>query len=132
MVGQSSRRFNSFSLRLLLFIILSLGIVAIVFYLGKVKENFINGEKPKIVLYFTTWCPHCKAFMSEWNKVTVAAASLGVSAVSIDGDKSKKLVAKKNIDGFPTIRLEKDGKEIEYDGPRTADGVINFVKSKMA
>jgi hypothetical protein len=35
------------------------------------------------------------------------------------------------IQGYPTIKLFVDGKASEYDGPRNADGIIDFMLRKF-
>lgn len=35
------------------------------------------------------------------------------------------------IQGYPTIKFFVDGKPTDYDGPRTADGIVDYVLRKF-
>jgi len=47
---------------------------------------------------------------------------------AIDGSAEKTDI---QVQGFPTIKLFVDGKVSEYDGPRTADGIVDFMLRKF-
>lgn len=35
------------------------------------------------------------------------------------------------ISGFPTIKFFNEGKMTDYDGPRTGDGIVDFILKKF-
>jgi protein disulfide-isomerase/protein disulfide-isomerase A1 len=52
-----------------------------------------------------------------------------VAIGKVDATEEKELATKYNIKGFPTMVWFEDGKETEYDGGRTSDTIIEWVKS---
>ncbi len=81
----------------------------------------------KVKLFKATWCGHCNSFKPEWEKLQKEAGEMGVKCVAFDADADKNEVAKENIEGFPTIKIEVDGSSTEYNGARSADAILNEV-----
>lgn len=50
--------------------------------------------------------------------------------MQVDCDEHKDLAQQYGVSGFPTIKLLKDGKVIDYGGGRTADDIIQYVIKK--
>lgn len=63
----------------------------------------------------------------EW-----AVGSDGVVIAKVDADAERSLGERFGIQGFPTLKWFPKGsdKPEEYDGGRTADGVIKFINDK--
>ena len=49
----------------------------------------------------------------------------------VDADSHKELATKYGVSGYPTIKIFKNGKDEEYDGPREAKGIVKFVKDAL-
>lgn len=90
-------------------------------------ENFDDGSK--LVLYKSSSCPHCIKMMPEWNKVVKNAAVLGLTVQTVDAVEDPEDVEAANVTSFPTIKLYKDGKILEYSGERTATAIENWAKT---
>jgi hypothetical protein len=82
-------------------------------------------------LYYSNQCGHCIRFKPEWNKIKKY----------IDGGKNKNVsyneyeeheIKNKKITGFPTllfnIKIKNKNHEIEYNGERTSEKLINIIK----
>lgn len=91
-------------------------------------------KKPQVlVLFFTSNCGYCKDLAPEWEKVET---QLPNTTTSVDctnsGDSDVKAVMKKyKITSFPRIAFFNNGViQEDYNGPRTADDIVKYVKSK--
>jgi len=93
------------------------------------KERFSGGEPMRIIFYSMNSCPHCKKFQPEWEKLVARVADEGVVTQKFTVDDDREEVEKAKVDGFPTIRIHVNGKEIEYEGERTADAIWAFAKN---
>lgn len=85
-----------------------------------------------LVEFYAPWCGHCQSLKPEYEKA--ATALKGIAKVgAVDMTVHQSLGSPYNVKGFPTIKIFSNGKSIDYNGPRTADGlvdgVINAVKT---
>ena len=91
-------------------------------------ENF---EGPKeLVLFHMNGCGHCKTFMPHWDSASnTNSTSITMRALEKDDQGAQELIKNHNITGFPTVLLLGGGKKLKtYDGPRSSDGVLSFLK----
>lgn len=83
-----------------------------------------------MVLFHTSWCPHCTDFMGVWDKCRQLsdASSLKIDWIKLDGDQesSKQIYKKYELRGYPSICKIKDGSMKLYDSERTSDNLISF------
>lgn len=113
------------------FVLMVIAIVIVGVYLLNVyyKEGFEGATR--MILYYAPWCPHCKEMMPEWEKFVqqAKAEKLPMTFETVNSDEKPEVVKTKGIQGFPTIRVEKNGKEQDYDGARTASAMLKFAKT---
>ncbi|RNF25759.1 putative protein disulfide isomerase [Trypanosoma conorhini] len=84
-----------------------------------------------LVKFYAPWCGHCQKLAPEWEK---AAKEIPSEAIMVDVDctKEKELAKKYSIQGFPTIILFREGKEVEhYKGGRQSTDLVNYVKANV-
>ena len=93
------------------------------------NEN-IGNDKLQIVAFLADWCGYCQQFKPEWEKFKRHANKKFINGiVATASDKSiDKLNCDKNIQGFPTIRIFKNGNHMDYNGPRDSNNLINYIK----
>lgn len=77
-----------------------------------------------LVKFYAPWCGHCIHLVPEWNKL-YNQNKTNVIIANFDG--TKQLPKEVSIEGFPTIILFKNGKQIPYEGERTADNILEFL-----
>jgi len=93
----------------------------------------ISTGKIEFRVYYTNWCGWSKKalallnsdeFKTEMNKIQDKA-----SLVLLDCEENgKEQCDKEQIQGFPTMKLSKNSELIEFNGPRTTEGIISFIK----
>jgi protein disulfide-isomerase A1 len=98
-------------------------------------ENFVNtNNKIKVYNFNTSWCGWSVRFQPEWNKFQDAVKSDGslsnVDAFDIKCDKpeNEEVCKEFDIQGFPTVIIEANGKRGLYKGPRESKDLIETVK----
>jgi thiol-disulfide isomerase/thioredoxin len=87
-------------------------------------ERFIPGN-PKIELYWHPGCGYCKQFLPEWKEFKDNIR--GVDLEVIDHNCAVESCDDPMVDGYPTVILRRDGKNIQFMGERTKTGLHNFV-----
>ena len=99
-------------------------------------ENFYGGDcgNAKLKLFYADWCGHCKRFKPVFDgelKKMVSTSKIPVELEAIDCDQNPQIASKYKVSGFPTLILEVNNKPIEYQGNRTSDNIIEFIKEHL-
>ena len=116
------------------------------------NKEFVEGDKQKkpvanVILFSTNWCPHCTKlkedqiyvkFANENQNKVINGYKLNIQEVDCSDDKKeniKTLLSEYNVDGFPTIKLIKEGdppsKAIDYNAKPTVDNLNQFVNTVL-
>ena len=84
------------------------------------------------------WCPHCKKALPEFQKVednytgkVVNGYKLNFVVVDGEDPANQSLVNEHKIQGYPTIVLTKDGKNIEYDAKVDQPTLEKFINTMV-
>ena len=90
--------------------------------------------KASLKVYVALWCGWSKKLLQQLDSDEFKDKFNDVKNVCvleiIDCEKDKKKCDNSIVKGFPTIILQtKDGKMIQYNGDRTTDNIIAFIKA---
>jgi len=92
----------------------------------------VNKDKIKIFNFNTSWCGHSVRFQPIWDQFTqqVVDANVEVIDVKCDNDENAELCKKYDVPGYPSVlKVKPSGEVINYDGPRTVEGLLDFIKN---
>ena len=99
-----------------------------------------NGKEAEIMFFYVDWCPHCKTAKPAWNDVKSEYENKTINGYKVvfteincteETAEVESLMNKYNIEGFPTIKLLKDGQVIEYDAKPTKDTLTQFLNTVL-
>ena len=99
-----------------------------------------EGKSAELLFFFADWCPHCKAAKPIWNDLKTEYQNKtinGYQVIFTEIDCSEetaevdKMMNKYNIEGYPTIKLLKDGQVIEYDAKPSKDTLVQFLNTVL-
>lgn len=98
---------------------------------GKTFNDIVlNNEKEVLVEFYAPWCGHCKTLAPHFDEAAKRLAN-NPNIVIAKVDSTENEVAKVDIQGFPTLKFwgkDKSQAPIDYNGERTADGIIQWLK----
>lgn len=83
-----------------------------------------------LVMFYAPWCGHCKRMKPEYLAAAKELVKDGFSncLAMVDCTVNPEVTEQFNIEGFPTIKLFKNGKYIkDYTGERTVEEIKKFV-----
>ena len=91
------------------------------------RANF-PPQKPALVLFHATWCPHCRAVYPAFNRAARTAENNGVAVFRCDVDEAGAIAKKFGVTSYPTvIRVPASGgRAVVYNGDRTAADIARF------
>lgn len=103
-------------------------------------DQFVNGSKSALVEFYAPWCGHCKQLVPAYTKLGEEISGNGalksqVVIGKVNADAHRELGQRFGIRGFPTIKWFGRGNKVDspddYEGGRSADQFLNFIKDKV-
>lgn len=95
-------------------------------------DEWVNAQTFTLVEFYAPWCGHCKSLAPEWSKAAKYTKTLAppVYLAKVDADEHKDLAQRFGVEGYPTIFAFRNGVKDAYEGPREADGIIEYVEKE--
>lgn len=99
-----------------------------------------NSKEAELLLFYVDWCPHCKTAKPAWEEIkaqyenkTINGYKLIFTEINCTEETAEveQMMNKYNIEGFPTIKLLKDGQVVEYDAKPTKDTLNQFLNTVL-
>ncbi|CAD5221012.1 unnamed protein product [Bursaphelenchus xylophilus] len=90
-------------------------------------EEFSKDKPLMLVEFYAPWCGHCKKLAPEYEKAAKKLKSHKIPLAKVDATVEKSLSDKFGITGYPTLKILRYGRRFDYEGPREADGIVNFM-----
>jgi thiol-disulfide isomerase/thioredoxin len=114
------------------FILAAIAVFALSYVYSERIEGFVGGSGDTFTMYYVDWCGHCKKakpiFTDFMGSGSVTVNGKQIKCKMVNPEQSPEAVKGLDIKGYPSFMLMKGGNLIEYNGPRTADGFMNFLK----
>ncbi|KAI0771623.1 protein disulfide isomerase [Trametes elegans] len=94
------------------------------------KDNFdavVNPEPLILVEFFAPWCGHCKALAPHYEEAATALKEKNIKLAKVNCVDEAEFCQTNGIQGYPTVRVYRNGEHSDYTGPRKADGIISYM-----
>jgi len=95
------------------------------------------GDKSaQLYLFKVDWCPHCKTAKPVFDEVEKELNGRPINGYvvtfkTVDCEAEPDMADKFKVDGYPTIKLVKNGEVIEYDAKPEKDKIIEFLMTVL-
>lgn len=100
------------------------------------KTDSDDSDTATLYFFYTVWCPHCKTAQPVWKNLKDKIGDKKINGVKlnfveVDCDKDTETANKFKVEGYPTIKLVKGNKVIEYDAKPDNDTLMQFLNTSL-
>jgi thiol-disulfide isomerase/thioredoxin len=97
-----------------------------------------NGNASELLFFYADWCPHCKTAKPIWNDLKSEYENKMINGNKVifteincseESTEVEKMMNQYNVEGYPTIKLVKDGQVIEYDAKPSSETLRQFLNT---
>lgn len=95
-------------------------------------DDAVKNNKYILVKFVAPWCGHCKSLAPAYAAAAkqLAVANSEIKLASVDATIEQDLATRFQVRGYPTIKFFVDGAALEYNGGRSQDDIVNWLKKK--
>ena len=99
-----------------------------------------NSKSAELLLFYVDWCPHCKTAKPAWDEIKTQYENKTINGYKVifteincteETAEVEEMMNKYSIEGFPTIKLLKDGQIVEYDAKPTKSTLDQFLNTVL-
>jgi thiol-disulfide isomerase/thioredoxin len=125
-------------------LILFLALAILVLLVYRVWEPFVVSPKREVPVgsanlyfFYTDWCGFSQKAMPEWEKLEAALSKSSVfgttrvKPVRVNAEEDRKTALLYEVNGYPTIMLETSSVLRVYEGKRTSDALLQFLRETL-
>ena len=103
-------------------------------------EGFDQDKSAELLFFYADWCPHCKTAKPAWAEIVSKYENTTINGYKVvfteincttETDEIGQMMNKYKIEGFPTLKLLKDGQVIEYDAKPTKETLDEFLNTVL-
>jgi thiol-disulfide isomerase/thioredoxin len=92
------------------------------------NDEYVPKDKTyECFLFYTTWCPHCKKTLADFNAYKTSSPHDHILFTLVDCDKNPDQADYYQVDSYPTIIMVADGKNYIFDSNFSKDSMDKFV-----
>ena len=99
-----------------------------------------TGNTAELLFFYADWCPHCKTakpilndLKSEYENKTINGYKVIFTDINCSEETAEvdKMMNQYSVEGYPTIKLLKDGQVIEYDAKPSKETLTQFLNTVL-
>lgn len=91
-------------------------------------KDIVNPEKIMLVEFFAPWCGHCKALAPEYEKAATMLKDEAIKLAKVDCTEETELCGEFGVQGYPTLKVFREGDHKDYGGGRKTDLIVDYMK----
>jgi len=106
----------------------------------KISKEAEGSQTAELLFFYANWCPHCKSAKPIWDDLKAEYENKTINGYKIifteidcseETTEVDKMMNQYNVEGYPTIKLLKDGQVIEYDAKPSKATLEQFLNTVL-
>ncbi|KAL9322773.1 hypothetical protein ACSQ67_010826 [Phaseolus vulgaris] len=94
-------------------------------------SDVVKNNRFVMVEFYAPWCGHCQALAPEYAAAATELKGEDVILAKVDATEENELGQQYDVQGFPTIYFFVDGIHKPYNGQRTKEAIVTWIKKKI-
>jgi thiol-disulfide isomerase/thioredoxin len=97
-----------------------------------------GSEEVNVYYFYTNWCPHCKTASPIWQRLVdeytgkqINGYNINFIKIDCENTSNAVIVSKYNVEGYPTIKLDKGGVIYDYNAKPDFDTLVQFLQQSL-
>ena len=104
------------------------------------SDSSDSSKNAELMYFFTDWCPICVRSKPEWEEVRTEYEGKTINGYVVkfkevdctsETEETERLIEKYKIEGYPTLKLIKDGNVIEFDAKVSKENMVEFLNTML-
>ncbi|KAA1466410.1 protein disulfide isomerase [Dentipellis sp. KUC8613] len=90
-------------------------------------KDVVQPEPLILVEFFAPWCGHCKALAPHYEEAATTLKEKNIKLAKVNCVDEANLCQEHGVQGYPTLKVFRNGEPTDYTGPRKADGIVSYM-----
>jgi thiol-disulfide isomerase/thioredoxin len=104
------------------------------------SDSSDSSKNAELLFFYTDWCPWCKRSKPEWEEMRTEYEGKTINGYVVkfkeidctnETEETERLIDKYKIEGYPTLKLLKDGNVIEFDAKVSKENMVEFLNTML-
>ncbi|GAA5978659.1 hypothetical protein JCM11641_002803 [Rhodosporidiobolus odoratus] len=87
-------------------------------------------EPLSLIEFFAPWCGHCKALAPHYEEAATILKKDNIKIAKVDCTVETELCSSQGVNGYPTLKVFRNGTPADYAGTRKTDGIVSYMKKQ--
>ena len=94
-------------------------------------SSWVSDKPLALVEFYAPWCGHCQALAPQYETAATTLKGEGIVLAKVDCTAEDAVCAEHGVAGYPTLKVLRNGTASPYNGPRKAEGIIEYMRRQQ-